>query len=185
MRRQLAAFSKQGQRISFSFGLEKLPDRANFHELCCFFLHLFYVLEQFSGAFPASLDHGAPAIPPSWSQARKSASEWSAGKPLTPRLKKSFFQPGPGSRSIPAVMRAQHSLGSVCNSVPDDAKQRLDAVFPGDLLAFPVRAPRILDRHFVDSPVLFRNLRSDLRVESKPIGFISGPVCRSWSICFL
>src|SRR2546426_3799966 len=72
----------------------------------------------------------------------------------------------------PARVRAKRvSLGLIAEFIPDNAPQCLEAVFPGNLLAFLVGAAGVGDRDFVDAPLVLGDLCRDLRFESKPVRF--------------
>src|SRR2546428_3522555 len=72
----------------------------------------------------------------------------------------------------PARVRAKRvSLGLIAEFIPDNAPQCLEAVFPGNLLAFLVGAAGVGDRDFVDAPLVPGDLCRDLRFESKPVRF--------------
>src|ERR1700686_5734919 len=66
-------------------------------------------------------------------------------------------------------MRTARRPRLVAELIADNAPQSLDAVFPGNLLAFFVRAPRISNRHFVDAPLVLCDLGRNLRFESKSV----------------
>src|SRR4051794_29139680 len=83
----------------------------------------------------------------------------------------------------------EYPCRSIPPGIPDDAKERLDAVFPGDVLTFLVVASVVADRDRVD-PALARGtplhgghvnprrLGGDLRLEPKPIAFQLDPLNR-------
>src|SRR5205809_6181598 len=80
----------------------------------------------------------------------------------------------------PARVRAKRvSLGLIAEFIPDNAPQCLEAVFPGNLLAFLVGAAGVGDRDFVDAPLVLGDLCRDLRFESKPVDLIWTPVSTS------
>ncbi len=60
---------------------------------------------------------------------------------------------------------------SVGEVVADDAPEGLDAVFPGDFLAFFVGAAGVGDGNFVDAPVAFCDFGGNFRLEAEAVGF--------------
>src|ERR1700741_63797 len=73
-------------------------------------------------------------------------------------------------RSVGCSSTENCSSPSVPQLVPDDAPQRLNAVFPGDFLPLFVSSSRVTDRDLVDTPVAFGDLRRNLRLEPEPVG---------------
>src|SRR2546423_5159723 len=94
---------------------------------------------------------------------------------------------GVAPEASPRLFRERFCPELVGEFVPDDAPQRLDAVFPGNLFAFFVCAPRITNRHFVNAPFVPCDLCRNLRFKSKSVRLRSeerrvGKECRSrWS----
>src|SRR5260370_5676612 len=66
-------------------------------------------------------------------------------------------------------LHSARRANSICNLVSNDAPQRLQPVYPGDLFPFFIGAARVGDRHFVNPPFSFSNLCRNLRFESKPV----------------
>ena len=60
--------------------------------------------------------------------------------------------------------------GSVEQIISQDAPECGDAVFPGNLLTLRVGPARIRNRHFVNTPISFRDLRGYFRLKAEPIG---------------
>src|SRR5437773_3852246 len=69
------------------------------------------------------------------------------------------------------LRRAQMRRASVQNTVPNDAPQRLYAVFPADFLSLVIGSARVRDRHFVDAHAEPCHLRRHFRLEAEPILF--------------
>src|SRR5258708_35772192 len=78
-------------------------------------------------------------------------------------------------------MRTAQQPRLVGELISDDAPQRLDAVFPGNLFACFVGAPRITNRHFVDAPLVLGDLCRNLRFESKSVR-LAAMFSRIWRV---